>query len=408
MGEGWVPSNTHPSNTRIVASSCDTLYITRTDPPDPAWFNRLESLREQALPKLAPTRATRSGHTGQSVDLAGRRFTYYPAAHPTARHRLHNQDMVLLAHPHRGQGKGIVRVQLRSSYLWLKGWSTACAEAQHLADQLFLPCKPLWDTSRVDLCADFQGWRPTEDQGSWFIRRSSRRTANEVDRRFTGWTFGRSPISCRIYDKTLEINHTKKGWMRDIWRTEQYAPEEPVWRLEFQLMRKALRQLDIDDTRKLEQRMLPTWAYLTEKWLRLTMPGASARIERSPTHPYWEALQSPSNFNGAPEATSRSAIQACSEEHLVRLILGCLTSYSALRGLSSLPIAMASALQEAKSRLKAKGTSFADEVEHKAIKLGITPPQDVRRNTPNALCAKSQGSRGHSVTQDSRGNHGPR
>ena len=48
-GEGWVPSNTHPPNTRFVASCCDTLYLNLGGRIDGMIAFRLEELRSELL-----------------------------------------------------------------------------------------------------------------------------------------------------------------------------------------------------------------------------------------------------------------------------------------------------------------------------------------------------------------------
>jgi hypothetical protein len=64
-------------------------------------------------------------------------------------------------------------------------------------------------------------------------------------REITGYSFGRSEVSMRIYDKTREIREQSrhKTWLYSVWARSGWVASETVWRVEVQLRRDALKEL---------------------------------------------------------------------------------------------------------------------------------------------------------------------
>jgi hypothetical protein len=56
--------------------------------------------------------------------------------------------------------------------------------------------------------------------------------------------FGRGDLLCRVDNKTRLMRKRGETWQREIWRG--YEPEHPVWRIEFQFRRAALRDFHVD------------------------------------------------------------------------------------------------------------------------------------------------------------------
>ncbi len=125
--------------------------------------------------------------------------------------------------------------------------------------------------SRVDIYCDFQGWVPQPRDYDRFVTRSRRNTAHIAihhdGRRFTGFTFGHDAMVARLYDKTVEIRHSGKEWMRAVW-AESLDPSKPVWRLEFQLRRELLAQCSLQQPQDGLGKRQDLWTYAT-RWLSL-------------------------------------------------------------------------------------------------------------------------------------------
>ena len=171
--------------------------------------------------------------------------------------------------------------------------------------------------SRADLCLDFQGWQPGLDDVLCFcVPPNLKQAWYWQGRSFTGARFGEGNIVLRAYEKSREIRANSKGWFKDLWReTGKYDEDRPVWRVEFQLRREALKSFrDIEPARALAvegkfQRGIATveqlaagysrlWSYLTTRWVTLRVPPyamtseqiEAARRDRWAIHPAWQVV----------------------------------------------------------------------------------------------------------------------
>ena len=118
--------------------------------------------------------------------------------------------------------------------------------------------------------------------------------------------------------------------MRPIWESNGHDSSLPVWRLEFQVRREALRELGITTVTRLEERASDLWAYLARRWLRLGIPLDSTRRERWPMDPTWQTLCNPPAFNDAGGELVRLRQTEGELETILRGVLGYLTSYGAI------------------------------------------------------------------------------
>jgi|HubBroStandDraft_2_1064218.scaffolds.fasta_scaffold00590_10 hypothetical protein len=123
---------------------------------------------------------------------------------------------------------------------------------------------------------------------------------------FTGFTFGgRSSLSCRIYDKRLELR--AKGWEKQEaerceWKRNGWNGVDDVARVEFEFRGQALDELKLRLSTRPETggaeamasalgtSLDPAWAYVTRSWLRLVArfktPTLPERVQ-----PRWRAVQ---------------------------------------------------------------------------------------------------------------------
>ena len=207
--------------------------------------------------------------------------------------------------------------------------------------------------SRVDLYADFQ--TNVEMEGhprhAWVTRAGSINTYS-VRGQFSGYTVGQGgPISCRLYDKTLEIVTSKKTYFLELWQRAGMDPERHVWRLEFQVTRQALHQLGIRSFDGLIREQGGIWSYATQTWLRLAIAQAGdSNRARWPTHPLWERLAQ-ILWSTVDVALSRkfSAARTPSLERLYRMYVGQITSFMASQGVNSFEAAQEAFIGRAKA-----------------------------------------------------------
>jgi hypothetical protein len=126
--------------------------------------------------------------------------------------------------------------------------------------------------------------------------------------RFSGWSFGRSPMMVRIYDKTIEIAGSSGAvWFHELWETGGCAPagvvfgprhekgETCVWRAEAQIRRDAARFWGIPrlSTAAVHSNLAQVWRSVFQKWITLRKIDPSApkkRTSRLPMDPRWQAI----------------------------------------------------------------------------------------------------------------------
>lgn len=149
--------------------------------------------------------------------------------------------------------------------------------------------------SRIDLCADFVS---NENMESWgreaWITRGKKIDAHAVNEKFTGWSIGLGgKISCRLYNKLIEIHTSGRTDLVPLWKETGWQEDEPVWRVEFQLMRDVLAEHGLISLDSVLANLNGLWSYASTEWLRLTLPNTDDQTRsRWPIHPLWGYISS--------------------------------------------------------------------------------------------------------------------
>jgi hypothetical protein len=321
-----------------------------------------------------------------------------------------------------GQWNGIASVRLSSEYLWsCRGLLDALRAVQRLVNGLFEGVMYL-QVSSVDLCVDVAGWQDIEwlDTFEHFITRSRKRAVYAVPewgyaqdvreyaygKQTTGFTFGkdgkgRSPLSCRIYDKTREIEQSGKLWMQDIWQGYGWPGYGRVWRVECSIKREVLHELlqedtgswGIEDAYVLPDALPLLWAYavgqvnggpdgLPDGWLRCVVSNGEKNRSRWPTHPAWKVVQAAFTQSGeqSPEQFGR-IIRKRHQEHSIEkgleAVMGYLTSLAAWAGDDlaeegvDLSVVLHWLAKEGGDYLERVERDFSAEVQRKRVKFGL-------------------------------------
>ena len=362
---GWVPSNTHPSNTRIVASCCDTLYVGYYGELRPGAALELERQRERLVSaREAATDRASWQEAEAEFRLVGTTFVHQPIGKHGYRHRLFNKDVTLLVRSSASSTAPTVTAQFRSEFLWRVGWKAATTALAEIVGSLVREDGRVPTVTRADLCVDFQGWIPVEEDRSRFVCRARKQSAH-WDAPFTGLVFGKSNVVARLYDKTREIVHSGKDWMRVIWSHAGYSATKPVWRLEFEVKRDGLRERGISTLDDLDRSTGALWRHLAHSWLRLVLLRPGTRIERCPTDPNWASLRVDAFENSVDAGIVRRAAAAADIERILIGLRGYLSSYAAETGVADLGEAMRSAEAALRDRQASTGQSFQDQVQRK-------------------------------------------
>lgn len=107
--------------------------------------------------------------------------------------------------------------------------------------------------------------------------------------------FGEGDVVVRIYDKVAEIaQQSAKVWFFDLW-----GQNENVWRVEFQVRRKRLKEAGINTLAELRIRQGNLLRELASTHTTLRIPTGDKNRSRWPLHPLWAELQA--SIGGMPQ-----------------------------------------------------------------------------------------------------------
>lgn len=224
-------------------------------------------------------------------------------------------------------------VKVSSEYLALNGPEAAEEELTAIIATLG-EAEQFPSVSRVDLFIDFQADIDFEafPRKAWVTRAGSINRYS-VRHEFSGWTIGAGgPISCRLYNKSLELLKSHKTYFLALWQRFGMNSDQPVWRLEFQVMREVVQQLGIHSFESLMRNLGGIWAYATQTWLRLAIPQEDdSNRARWPTHPIWQRFEDVRwRLDDVPLSRKFAAARVPSQERLIRFYMSLLTSFMAV------------------------------------------------------------------------------
>lgn len=251
-----------------VLTGIDTLVLTYLAPVPEALIARLEPLKLAATAKRDTNDATPTLFT-----VGDAPFEVQASGTAPWKFRLELRDRVTLHIAGRSmltEGTPTIKAELHAVFLWADGWEAAVARVQMWCfDLLAEPESWLERVSRIDLCADFQGWHPSgTDREVLRFRTDARRS---FDRRgmpgrvqTMSWGLG-GPLGVRLYNKSAEILVSKKLWFRALWaRHRAYECGAPVYRLECQLRGEALDEMGLraDWNQNVRPNLDRIWRYM--------------------------------------------------------------------------------------------------------------------------------------------------
>jgi hypothetical protein len=190
--------------------------------------------------------------------------------------------------------------------------------------------------SRVDLCVDFTTSYDLRVPIESWISRSHKINERTENGQFVGWDFGMGGTTvARLYNKSFQARKKKIDYLPFIWKALCWNGDT-VWRLEFQIRREPLRETGIITVPDYLEQQTALWAYLTQKWLRLTIPRESKPDKKLwPTHPLWETLSSIVwDCGSQPPATRLRSSRVPSDYALFVNGMGAITSFMARESIS--------------------------------------------------------------------------
>ncbi len=228
--------------------------------------------------------------------------------------------------------------------------------------------------SRIDICADFYTDFDLEflQKRAW-VMQAGGLDVHHPDFNFSGYSFGnRGKLSGRLYNKAMEIEKSGKSFFYDLWKEGGWLGELPVMRLEFQFRRQVLKEMGVNSTKCLDEKLNGLWQYCCQKWLRLTLPSQTDTARsRWPDHPLWIALKDARFGSGDLKPLNRTRKERLpSQKFLFVNGLGAITSFMASEGITDLNIGYRAYLRKAAEyhrTRRASGNSLGTYINAKTL-----------------------------------------
>ncbi len=346
---GAPPSNTAPYNSknikekgfRLLRVAVDSLYLSFPGVLHDHVFKALKDLKTLAQSEQPEVQAQAqyvlASHVFEVKDKGAGVFPFVLDD---------NAYRIQLSRP--GKKLPMAYVKVSAEYLAHKGPIVVLEELKALLADLG-KLTGIILVSRIDLAADFvsEYLMDSWDRSAW-VTRASEIQNHSKDQHFTGWSIGMGGvIAARLYDKTREIIQSGKDWAMLLWLPAGWKSGETVWRLEFELKREVLKQLQLSSLESVLDNLNGLWRYASTQWLRLTIPNPDdATRSRWPMHPLWEDLASVDWQSANSVLLARCSNARPPEEwRLVSVALGAITSYMAMYGLDDPNLAVQSLLR---------------------------------------------------------------
>ncbi|SIT09226.1 hypothetical protein [Alicyclobacillus vulcanalis] len=212
--------------------------------------------------------------------------------------------------------------------------------------------------------------------------------------RFTGFTFVKGKILCRIYNKWWEIARSAsykqdKRFFAELWQKAGWDLTKDVWRIEFQLRREALHEFQVlESNLRFAKLSIPEvlanapslLTYLMQDWISLRTPTGSANRAKWPMDPAWQKLVDTIQMSYG--VSERHPLEPqLNPYQLAKVIKGYLTAFAVAVGESSsqglmakLPRLLARYLEIAPQDLE---HTLDAEITRKALLQGVQTLEEV-------------------------------
>lgn len=263
-----------------------------------------------------------------------------------------------------------VFLKIKSACLWnmgfFKAWETALKLINDNIGEIIAN-----KISRMDLCCHTDEISFKEEDINTFSGRFRSDEIYRSDRKLSGFTFGsgaNKKVSCRIYDKTLEIKQKRqKTWFYDIWKREGMETVK-VWNIEFQIERKFFKEYDIETVEQAFEYISTIWNYCTTEWI-VKKDLVYSRIKRCPTNKDWKNVQKVFSRIDSKSLIKRKEQLDKDAEILIPALIGYLTTFSARKEMDDLGDSMIYVINKGIEYLQQKKKSNYEKEVKKKIAL---------------------------------------
>jgi hypothetical protein len=391
-GSGAPSSNIAPSNyitltkdAQILRFGVDSLYLSYPGDLASDWEQRLEGLKLAAQAQEDAEKAVAQVKIGNHLfEVSGKGQQRFPYV------LINNCFRIQLSRTS-SKSMPLAYVQLSSELLTTLSVQEAVQNLNFIIQSFGLVTgEP--QISRADIFVDFtcpalamDSWRSSD-----WITRAHKIWAHYERRIFSGWSIGLGGnIGARLYNKTLELEKSKKDYLKPLWHIAGWDGLCPIWRLEFEFHREALKELGILEIEHLISNIAGLWRYACTDWLRLAIPNDNdSNQTRWPNHPLWDFLTAVDWHDQQAPALRRIRKERipCDESLFING-LGGITSFMARHGIEDLGegfaefLAHAEHFHEHKGRRQGKGLShyIRDKVKAKGRKYNTLDTRDKKR-----------------------------
>jgi len=225
--------------------------------------------------------------------------------------------------------------------------------------------------SRCDLALDIwiKGGLNYDSLQAMRISKSRKVAAYAQDDRLETYYVGRGGggVQARIYNKWEQVvRKPETRWILDVWGSEYLVFD--IWRIEFQLRRKFLKERDIDTVDDLLFKAGALWKYLTTEWLSFRLPDDSNTTRRT-VHPWWQYIQQCADQFG-PDVDLQRRIKTDTlppPDWYISHISGCIPGYAAAKGYASLPDALVNLFNDVEDYWESPERGWENEFKKRRI-----------------------------------------
>ena len=331
----------------------------------------LESMKVQGRSRIFDT-------SGQQVRFKNKEFALMPKGLRTYTYILINSDITVKIAP---RAMGLfpeVYVEFRSGFLWRMGyrnayrlvvdWLNEWVEIDREVISRVDVCKDVAVAKEFDLTTDNIVGRPRKNRNlnePEIDGFSSFFNCGALDGVHIGGFIGPNLI-CRIYNKSQEIKESCKDWFKALWTVFGWNRSDVVWRVEFEMKRKFLKEFQIHSFKDLESQLSDVWRYLTFDWVQIKeINKEDSNRTRWKTMAFWELIQEKLRGFGEITGVIRVDQKQGKVKKLVDMCGGVLSSIGALTGETDLDNVIQGFKEIFHDRMDKRGTTFERKVEKK-------------------------------------------
>ena len=318
-------------NIRKVGSGIDRLYLGFYVEVNEKLLNTLEAAKAEVSNSSFVERAVALPRFREAlISIGEKTFTIKPYRQERYPYILENGDMWLQVAEGNADSYPSVYVQMESLYILSTGADSAVNEVRSFVSSNFGEIKEE-KVSRVEMYVDVAGEKVYQGDVDKFVSRAGIRGFYQVYGEFTGFELGKGDIRAKVYNKKEEIKKSHKEYMYSIW--DGVSEDEEVWRIEFELKRRALKEWDVEDYDSFKEVIGDIWKYLTEEWLSMREQDNENTTRRSLTF-LWEEVRNTTQFFGKVTGAIRNKKRIGEIKHYISQMNGCATAISARQRLS--------------------------------------------------------------------------